>query len=355
MNLTKYLITFLIFVSVTIFSTAGVLMGNRNSSTAASNINQSYKPIIIRNIILKNDKSKPQKRSVIDENIQSNSTNVLDLVLGNVKEIKLKKGDLVSLYFKTEDLKLNAEEINEFVDNFEKEMSELATVTDQENKTVRRISVRILEKHYSLLEKLKNLKNELENSKKLFNELTVNNEKSKAKDLDKTILWGSEYDAKYTDELLNELKDDTERSKKILNIYRKSVCYYDQVYENINSMFEIFFYSYEFDTVKFNKEELRDLFNFLRVREFDYAFEKVSFDDFTLSINIQIEKLRMFSNINFITKDFYLKFKEFLESVANLANDLAKEINQYSDKWSFAKKKIVRFIEKMEDAFNEDE
>ncbi|RVD91879.1 hypothetical protein TUBRATIS_16490 [Tubulinosema ratisbonensis] len=355
MNLTKYLITFLIFVSVTIFSTAGFFIGNKNSSTVPCNFDQSSNPIIIRNLILENDNSEIKKRSVVNENIQLNSTNNLSPMLNNIKYTEYKKSGLVSLYFNSDDVDLNSEKVNEFVDNFEKEIGELASITNQENIIVKRISVQILEKHFSLLQNVRNLQNELKNYEKFFEKFCSRRRKFNEKNLDKLFLFSPEYDVKYTNEYLNQLKDNVDKYKKLLNTSRETVSCFDKIYENINRMFEIFFYSYEFDTTKFNKEELRTLFNLLKVDEFEYGFEKISIDDLFVDLNKKIRFLGIFSFFHFISPDFYSKLKEYYESGFNVANDVVKEINQYTNKWSSTKKKIKRFVEKMDVALNEDE
>ncbi|RVD90460.1 hypothetical protein TUBRATIS_31080, partial [Tubulinosema ratisbonensis] len=187
MNILKYWTIFFILVSVTIFSTAGFLIGTKNNSVTTTD--QNYNPINLFDLAPET-KKQILKRSLSSQ-INNQTTNPLP------EEPEQIKGNLAYYYFDSDDIRDYSKEINKFVEKFEKELNNLIKTTNEENEIIRRINIQILKNHYSLLSKLTEKEIELEtfikNNKEHINEF----DKFIKEDLKKIYVNNPNYDIKY--------------------------------------------------------------------------------------------------------------------------------------------------------------
>ncbi|RVD91063.1 hypothetical protein TUBRATIS_24980 [Tubulinosema ratisbonensis] len=352
MNLFKYLIIFIIFVSVTIFSTKGILLGNRNNSVSTRVLEQNYDSFVL-SVNVKEKTIKRKKRTIIENNLVSNyETNLTNEQGSKSKEILIKekiKNNLNTLFFNSNLLKNHPKTIDKFSNIFEKEMIDFALNTAQEIQTVENICENILKRHNFLLDELELQEKEFESLVRYLKNFQAEGELFRKENAQKIFLNNPDYDEKYVNQYLYLLRREIEYYESISNIIKPATNYLNKVYQNANKMFDTFFVNLKFDLTKLNKEKLKNLLKHFILKKYEYKFERIFFDDLLTKEDQEkeIRKIELIYSKKMISDEFYLNLKYYFVNGTSQINSFKREINLSSDKWSSIKSEFFRLIRNM--------
>ncbi|RVD93308.1 hypothetical protein TUBRATIS_001640 [Tubulinosema ratisbonensis] len=356
MNFTAYFIGVITFLAL-IFTTAGLTIRNRNSSIT-SNLDQGYKPIMFTDFTLPKNNKRLQKRSAKDDvsvegkeqDLRKNQGHIAVNTSDENTEIANTKSkiDISTL------ASLSPTESSKFLEYFEKEISELIKAEEQENKTIRQIMHLIRQKLENNLSEMKSKQEELETLQKNTKIVTNMLENLIEESGNKILSNHPEHDKKYEDEYFNLLDDEYKMLLSLDRLMNDFDNCLKKMIKTLNRMFEIFFYDYEFDYERFNKEFLRELVNDLNFSEKKEFVENSYFDNIVKARKERKEALENGYLKGAIAEEFYLKRRENDEKVFKIINKIILNLNNMKNNLKPEEDKINRFVERMKIVLEQD-
>ncbi|RVD93103.1 hypothetical protein TUBRATIS_003780 [Tubulinosema ratisbonensis] len=350
MNLTKYVIAFVVFVAVAVFSVAGWSIRNGNNSIASDLMHPH--PQNGHMIIPIQPRNKPvQRRSV--RNVESFNTeyhNEIAHLNHSLEHLKLltdsKKWSIIDSK-KLHNIDPSSENYRKFLKQFTHEISEFEKSRkyrfDKVKPILQKCYSKLTESTEKMIDKTIKLLQFISEQKNLFSQL----QKFEQEKLKKIFLNHPEYDVKYTNEylkLFSELVDKLGEFHILLNEFVKSL---DEMLDNLKNFYEVFYFDYEFDLENINMKLVGDNFKQSRVKE-----KLMQIRNFNASELVQVFEAsdRFFGysySRNLVSRDFVRSRKEIDEILRDVLRKIMADVSWIQNKLTPRNSKLIRFWTKM--------